>query len=334
MTTTRYTSRVAIWLIILITVLGSFYIGYQLFQPKNQSDIKEEVIVIKSGRSLGSIATSLEEKNLIRNSFIFKLYLKIRGLEKELKAGYYRLNSGMSMLSIIDKLIKGETANYKFTIPEGMTVEEIGTKLTKYDLDRGKFLQLVKKGTVKWLSRKKKILYNLEGFLFPETYHLPYGSSEQEIIEIMLQQFKEKITDLEPQIKESKYSLRQIITIASLVQGEAKLKEDMRLIASVIYNRLELGMKLQLDATVQYALEERKSRLLYSDLEVDSYYNTYQYFDLPPGPINNPGLAAIKATLDPADTDYLYYVATKDGKHKFTKTYQQHLKVQERLKED
>jgi len=126
--------------------------------------------------------------------------------------------------------------------------------------------------------------------------------------------------------------LNQIITIASLIQAEGQVAREFPLISSVIYNRLEINMKLQIDATIQYILPERKARLLYSDLKVDSLYNTYLNYGLPPGPINSPGLKAIKAALNPVQTDYLYYVASGDGEHKFTKTYQQHLKVQDEMK--
>ncbi|GAB6139238.1 endolytic transglycosylase MltG [Halanaerobaculum tunisiense] len=326
------------WLLLGIIIIGLFYTSYQLVQPKdgvnsteNGVNSTEKIIAIEPGASLNQIGTVLAKEGLIRNSFFFKLYAKLKGLEEKIKAGYYRLNSGMSISTITDKLVAGDIAYYDFTVPEGMTLREIGSRLGEYKLDKDKFLEIATNKSPDWITQDKKVLYSVEGFLYPDTYHLPYGSSEEEIIDIMLQEFKAQIKSLQPKIKNSDYNLYQIITIASLIQAEAKLEEEMDLIASVIYNRLEANMKLQLDATIQYTLEERKSRLLYSDLEVKSIYNTYQHSGLPPGPINNPGLKAIKAALNPAETDYFYYVATSDGKHKFTETYQQHLKVQEKI---
>ncbi|AGB41954.1 hypothetical protein Halha_2060 [Halobacteroides halobius DSM 5150] len=329
----KWLKKSTIWLLTIIIGIGVFYFSYQLFKPRNENKMSAQVIAIKSGTSLNEITNDLYEESIIRSPLFFELYLRIRGLTTEIKAGHYRLTSKMSMLDIIDKLIKGKTAFYEFTVPEGMTVKEIATKLSNYGFNSKDFLKIVKKKKLKWLPERSKVNYNLEGFLFPATYYLSYDSFEKDVVKKMLEEFKERINPLQMEVKKSDYNLYQIITIASLIQAEAKLEEEMNLISSVIYNRLKRGMKLQLDATVQYALDKHKSKLFYSDLEVDSPYNTYKNYGLPPGPINNPGIKAIKAALNPAKTDYLYYVATEDGKHKFTKTYKAHLRVQKELKD-
>lgn len=326
---------IALFMVVGI-VLGIIYYGYKLYIPVDGQQQVEKIIKIDSGSSLVLISQKLYQQNLINNPFIFKTYVKLKGWEDNIQAGYYRLNSGVPIVDIVKKLAAGETATYQFTIPEGATVEEIAVKINNkgYQINKEKFLQLAKKEKLNFLDNREQTKYNLEGFLFPETYRFSYGSSEEEIINKMLAEFKRQINPLRDTIKRSEYSLYQIIIIASLIEAEAKVTEELTLISSVIYNRLQRKMKLQLDATIQYVLPERKARLFYSDLEVGSLYNTYHYYGLPPGPINNPGLEAIKAALNPAETDYLYYVAIGNGRHKFTKTYQQHLKVQKQLNKE
>ncbi|PRX21684.1 UPF0755 protein [Orenia metallireducens] len=318
-------------LIFMINLILFSYVQ-QLLESVSSRPITEEIIEIESGSSLGQVTDDLYKNGLIKNPLAFKIYIRIRGLATKIQAGYYQLSSSMSAIEIADTLVKGRVATYKLTLPEGITIEEIGDILAKRGLNKEKFLSLAKNKEVDLFSTPVTVKYNLEGFLFPETYQIPYGADEKEIIDIMVNEFKRRIKPLEEEIKKSEYDLYQIITIASLIQAEAQIKDEAPVIASVIYNRLNRGMKLQLDATVQYSLSERKSRLLYSDLKVDSEYNTYQNIGLPPGPINNPGIEMIKAALKPEDTDYLYYVVTKKGRHTFTKSYREHLEVQRRLK--
>jgi UPF0755 protein len=309
-----------------------FSYGRQLLEPVSSKAIADEIIEIESGSSLEKVTNQLDEKGLIKDPLAFKVYLRIRGLATKIQAGYYKLSSNMSAIEIADKLVKGKAATYKVTLPEGITIEELGDLLAQRGLNKERFLSLAKDKEFNLFSTPSTVKYNLEGFLFPETYQIPYGADEEEIIDIMLAEFKRRVKALEEEIEKSEYSLYEIITIASLIQAEAQIEDEAPIIASVIYNRLNRGMKLQLDATVQYSLPERKSRLLYSDLKVDSEYNTYQNSGLPPGPINNPGIDMIKAALNPETTDYLYYVVTEKGRHTFTKSYQEHLEVQRGLK--
>lgn len=328
--------KAIILLIVAAIILGLTYYEYKLYTPANGDQKIEKVIKIDPGSSLVLISQKLAQENLINNPFIFKTYVKLKGLEDNIQAGYYKLNSKLTIVNIVKKLASGQTATYQFTIPEGATVEEIAVKVDNkgYQINKKKFLRLAKQKKLNFLANIEQTKYNLEGFLFPETYRFSYGSSEEKIINKMLAEFKRRVNPLKAEIKRSGYSLYQIITIASLIEAEAKVKEELSLISSVIYNRLQRRMRLQLDATIQYILPQRKDRLFYSDLEVESLYNTYQYYGLPPGPINNPGLETIKAALNPAQTDYLYYVAIGNGRHKFTKTYRQHLKVQRELKRE
>ena len=333
-------NKILISLLILLMGFIVSYYGFILLQPASELlDTKvEKIIHIESGSTVDKIASQLKEEEIIVDPLIFKFYLQFRGLSQQLRAGHYRLSSEMTISQIIDKLVAGKMASYKLTVPEGVTVENIAQRLEKEGIKKEVFLEIARKKGLKFLSRsqaeKDEIIYSLEGFLFPDTYQIPYGSSAQEIVAIMVQGFKERIEILQSEIDESAYNTAEIITIASLIQAEGRLDNELPIISSVIYNRLDRGMKLQIDATIQYILPERKARLLYSDLKVDSAYNTYLNHGLPPGPINNPGLKAIKAALRPAETDYLYYVAIGDGEHKFTKTYREHLRVQRRLKDN
>ncbi len=315
--------------LLLIVNFTFFYYGQFLLKPVDDNDVTDKLVYIKSGMSLKEVSEKLYQDKLIKSDVVFRLYLQLKGLATGIQAGYYKFNTGMRADEIIDKLIKGNTASYRLTIPEGSTIEDIADRLVSKGLDKEKFLKLARNKKSEFIEGSNNVNYKLEGFLFPDTYSIPYEASEEQVIVIMFREFKKKISLLNNEIEESRYDLYQIITIASLIQAETSyIDEEAALISGVIYNRLNRKMKLQLDATVQYSLPEHKVRLLYSDLKVESPYNTYLNRGLPPGPINNPGLAAIKAALNPADVDYLYYVATKSGRHKFTRTYQEHLEVQ------
>ncbi|MGM0501742.1 MAG: endolytic transglycosylase MltG [Bacillota bacterium] len=324
-------------LLFLVCCVVLVYYNYLLLQsPSKLLGIEtKKVVSVESGSTLNNIAQQLKEEQLIVDPLLFKVYIRLRGVAPELKAGYYRFDSGMTMIQIVDKLLAGEMATYKLTVPEGITIEQLALRLTERGISKDEFLAVARNKELDFLNldleTRNEILYPLEGYLFPDTYQIPYGSSAQEVINIMLQGFKSRILSLEQQIKNSNYSVREIITIASLIQAEGKLDNELPIISSVIYNRLKNRMKLQIDATIQYILPERKTRLLYSNLKVDSSYNTYLNYGLPPGPINNPGLAAIKAALNPAETDYLYYVAVGDGEHKFSTSYREHLRIQNSL---
>ena len=329
--------KMVISLLILLFSFILFYYGSIFLQPAGEllDNKVEKIIHIKPGSTIDEISNQLSKDDIIIDPLVFEVYVRFKGVASQVKAGHYRLSSMMTLSQIVDKLVAGEMADYKLTIPEGATIENIAYRLEKKGIKREKFLKLAKTSELNFLDlnvqAEEDILYQLEGFLFPNTYRIPYGSSAKEVIKIMLRQFQEQIKSLESKIKESEYYVQEIITIASLIQAEGQLENEFPVISSVIHNRLDRGMKLQIDATIQYILPQRKARLLYSDLKVDSPYNTYLNYGLPPGPINNPGIKAVKAALQPADTDYLYYVAVGGGEHKFSKTYREHLRIQNNL---
>ncbi|MCU6709650.1 endolytic transglycosylase MltG [Paenibacillus sp. J5C_2022] len=316
-----------------------FYLWSNL-QPLPKGEPKK--VTISRGMSANGVADTLEKNGIIKNGFLFGYYLQMKDEGAKFQAGVYEFHPGMDNATIINMLNTGdvvEAETVQFTIPEGYTVEQIAQKLGKEGLvDPAKFLQLAGEDRT-WsdaeavLSVPKEqtgIKQRLEGYLFPETYAVKRDSSEEVIIQRMLQETDRKLDtlpeDWQEVLGESGRSLHEIMTVASLVEREVVVDEERPLVASVIYNRLKQPMRLQIDATVQYALGEQKERLLHKDLEIDSPYNTYKIDGLPPGPIASPSIASIEAALYPADTDYLFYVTKKDGtqSHLFAKTYKEH----------
>ena len=219
----------------------------------------------------------------------------------------------------------------KVIIPEGLTIEETAHILKESaDVDSAGFVNLAKD---EYFVRSSGINANTaEGFLFPNTYIFTKGETPSYVLQVMIKKSLNIIDDsLRERAMEMGYTVEQIMTIASMIEKEAMLDRERPIIASVIYNRLKKRMRLQVDATVQYALPEHKNKLLYSDLKVDSPYNTYIHKGLPPGPIASPGLKSIEAAFHPANTSYLYYVSRGDGTHIFSKTMKAHIRAKRRV---
>ena len=324
---------------IIILLLTGFIRVYALLQPVKNHGGSPEGIWVRQGNTSHVIAKRLEEKNLIRSSILFKLIVSITGKDQQLKAGYYEIKPTNSAWDIISILTEGRIATFKFTIPEGYTVEEIAKKLSKNTFyTEHEFISAAKeKYDHSYLpSHSKNVRYPIEGFLYPNTYLIPREAEPREIYNIFLNQFEKVwLKKLNNQInKSSDFSINDIITIASLIEEEAKLDNEKKLISAVIYNRLDRGMYLQIDAGIQYSLPERKERILYKDLKIESPYNTYTNHGLPVGPICSPGDEAIRAALEPAEVDYLFYFALNDGSHKFTRSYKKHLELQKEIKEE
>lgn len=331
---------IIILFIILIAAAAGAYV-YSGMQPV-QSSGSPVKITIEPGSGTDQIARKLEDSGLIKNSFLFVSYLKWKSEGSRFQAGVYELNPGVSYDEIIGKLNNGDVVKedmIRFTIPEGFTVAQMAEKLAEEGLtDKEAFLKLAKTpGTInsnlfKQIPSDAKLTYRLEGYLFPETYELKKGSSAEDIVLRMFNETENRlaqISDFDQKLKERGITLNELMTIASLVEREVVADPERQRVAGVIYNRLEQGQKLEIDATVQYLLGKPKERLLHSDLRsVDSPYNTYMYAGLPPGPIAAPSLKSIEAALDPEEHDYLFYVTKKDGsgEHLFAKTYNEHLK--------
>lgn len=324
-------NKIILVLSVLLILIVSFII-FSLVTIKTKN-IKEEIIVtIKEGSGTSQIANTLKSNGIIKSKYAFISYIKKNNATTNLKPGTYKFNSGkITFDDIFEKLIKGEQEeSITITIPEGYTVKQIAKLFEQKGLTtEEKFLDYAKNLEIPFDYIKKGEDYRqLEGFLFPNTYSIPISWSEKEIINMLLTEFDKNWTDeFDNRAKELDFTPQEIVTIASLIEREARVEKERSTISSVIHNRIKKGMLLQIDATVQYLLPEQKARLLYKDLEVDSPYNTYKYAGLPPTPIAAPGLSCIKAALYPENTDYYYYrtKAINNGEHNFSKTYEEHL---------
>lgn len=314
-------------LLLLILLVGWLLFNnlFGSYQPENNV---QSTINIKQGLSTGEIAQILAQEKIIGNPKLFQLYVRINNSDGKLKAGEYNLSPSMSMEEIVYVLLKGQIVTYKFTIPEGYTLKQIAEVLSKDNLvSKEEFWQVVKEEPFPqfpFLKDLPKDERRLEGYLFPDTYSVAKGMSGKEIVEMMLKRFVEVYNGLPP--NNTDLSMRDTVILASLVELESVVDKDRPLIASVFLNRLKIGMKLDCDATLQYIFPERKTRVLYSDLEIDSPYNTYKNKGLPPGPIGSPGKASLEAVHQPAQSKYFYFVARKDGsgEHVFSKNLKEH----------
>lgn len=288
------------------------------------------LVSIPSGASSTRIAGLLEDKGLVRNATVFRYYAKYRGLDQKLKAGNYIFTYGMTMDELLQELSAGNVyrPTITVTIPEGFALEQIAARLAQNGLvDYDEFMNLAI-GTVPALGRVEEgQRYALEGYLFPDTYEFDINITPEAILTRMQSRLNDVLTDeMRARAAELGLDTHQLMTLASLVEREVQAPQERDMVAAVLHNRLQKKMPLQLCASVIYALGEHRTELLYSDLEVESPYNTYKISGLPPGPIAAPGRQAIMAVLYPADVDYLYYVLKGDGTgtHYFGRTYAEH----------
>lgn len=330
----------AITVSIIILIFIATFVVIQI-GPYNRNNKDDIVIDIPTGSTLNQVTDILKENNLIKNKTLFKLYVRISNNTSKLKSGKYLFNQTYSNNEIIQDLCEGKIYNdgIKITIPEGSTSFEIVDILVKNKLgDEDVYEELINnpnefKDKFEFLNDEK--IVSLEGFLYPSTYYFNKDQSEKDILNHMLEIFNSKYSDkLKERQKELNKSLYEVINLAAIVEKEAVLDEDRPIIASVFYNRIKIGMPLQSDATIQYIFEERKKSITYEDLKIDSPYNTYKVNGLPPTPIANPGIKSIEAVLYPANTEYLYFVATIDGGNNYSKTYEEHIKNVEQYRKD
>jgi len=300
--------------------------------------------VVEAGETTGTVAARLAEQGLIRDAELFRLYVRYQGLDRGLEAGNYELSPSMTIPQIAERLQQGRAAEVVVTIPEGWRMEQIAAMLDQKSVLSGQeFLSLAREGDFAYAFLEDRPPgATLEGYLFPDTYRLPAEATGTDLIERMLVNFDRRVT---PQMRQDaaaqELSLFQVVTLASIVEREGVVKEELPLIASVYRNRLDRGMKLDADPTVQYALGFqpdtgqwwKRPLRLEEYTQVDSPYNTYLHPGLPPGPICNPGLAAIKAVIYPAQSDYLFFVrddVADDGSHVFAQTLEEHVRNRQR----
>ncbi|MEO7719976.1 MAG: endolytic transglycosylase MltG [Capsulimonas sp.] len=321
--------------VIAIVVLGGFLIETSLLSPRSTTGpVRTAYVTVRPGMTEKEIGEMLEKKRLVRRGLGFVLAARLDGLSGKMKSGRYQLSSSMKPQQMAALISEGKTAAAPVVIPEGFTAEQIAKRLAaRGDVDEKEFLRLAQTDGLSFhVDGFTPPSANLEGYLFPDTYDIPKDMSARDIITMMVREFADKV--IVPHKKEfaSSKVLRDTITLASLVEREAEVDSDRPLVAAALSNRLKIGMRLQCDATVQYALPGHKARLFYKDLRVESPYNTYLHAGLPPTPIANPGVSSIEAALHPAQADYLYYVARPDGRHIFTATLADHNRAVARMR--
>ncbi len=321
-------SAIAIWLLVLLLMFVKDFLGI-----KKSSEI---IVSIPEGAVSSAICEILENDSVIEYPFAFKLVLSAKNVV--IQQGRHRLDRSMSYFQIADKLSQIPDAGYdnifKILIPEGYELKEIADVLEKNGLiDREIFMREAEEGEFDYdfIDDIKRDKNRLEGYLFPATYEIQKGESEHKIIDKMLDAFSREIVPLY-ESADSEYSLDEIVTLASIIEREAANNSERPIVSSVFYNRIKKDMTLSSCATVQYILKERKKVLSISDTKIKSPYNTYREKGLPPGPIASPGAESIKAALNPADTDYLYFAARSDGSgNVFSKTDKEHLETVKKL---
>lgn len=317
---------IVVVLLIAIGISGSIlYYNHSIEAPDKNSKTTKQVKINK-GDTLDIVAARLEKNELINSKLCFKIKAKMLDKEASMQPGSYTLSKALSNEEIINIFSVGRKSK-TITFPEGYTVRDVAAKLEKERiLPADTFINACQnyKGKYKFLKGVDIKKFKLEGFLFPATYQISENATNKDIVELFLKGFATNFKQENYAIlKEKKLTMHELLTIASLIEKEAALDKDRAKIASVIYNRLKKGMKLQFCATVQYALGKHKQKLYYKDLKIDSPYNTYKIKGLPPGPICSPGIKSIEAALHPANTDYLYYVVKAGGsmEHVFSNNY-------------
>jgi UPF0755 protein len=310
-------------LLVAVALVGCGLFWYAVAADRSHPQTSQQ-LVLQRGATFDEVATQLAEGGVIGNTLTFRILARLRDEDVAVRAGEYRFGPHVTQSDVLHALVTGgaQVATW-VTIPEGFTAEQIAERLQGDGLGssaalRQDFMQerLLLDG-----ARTK----SLEGFLFPSTYLMPLGAAPEQLAAVLTGQFlKELPRDAASRARALHVSVPQAVTVASLVEREAKSQADRPQIAAVIYNRLRLGMPLQVDATIEYALPQHKSALSFADLRIDSPYNSYVHAGLPPTPIANPGLASLEAAFHPAKSEDLYYVYCGNGRHAFAKTLAEH----------
>lgn len=344
------------WLVILGVVLaGAFcvYAAVKISKPQT-TDGAEKIFSIPTGWTTGQIAQSLEAEGLINRAFFFKLYIYLKNAGENIQAGKYALSPGMSIRQIARRLVVGEVINdaVRLIVLEGWTQKEIADELANSGIiSAAEFNAATNpspiEGGISVYSEFDFLNdiprgYGLEGYLFPDTYLISKTATGRDIVQKLLQNFDKKVSpELRREVARQGKTLYEIVTLASIVEKEvgrnvekgerlkepemAKLQEERRLVAGVFYNRLAAGIRLESDATVTYITGRNDSRATIEETKIDSPYNTYKYAGLPPGPICNPSLDAILAVINPAKSDYLFFLTSPDGTAHFASTLDEHI---------
>ncbi len=319
-------SRFVGWTVLIVAVVtaGGIAWFYNAVYHDRTFPSQETRVVIARGSTFEEIARQLAVQGVVGNYAAFRVLARIRGEESGAHAGEYRFAAHQTQSAVLDALMTGGAQIAVWvTVPEGFTSQQIAARLQASGVGTSEpFASAFVRDTIVVAGVRTK---NLEGFLFPSTYLVSLGAAPQQVEAQFTGEFFAKLPrDAAARAKRLGVTVPQAVTVASLVEREAKADADRPLIASVIYNRLRLRMPLQVDATIEYALPSHKNELSFADLRIASPYNTYTHAGLPPTPIANPGLPSLEAALAPSKTDFLYYVYCGNGRHVFAKTLTEH----------
>jgi UPF0755 protein len=314
-----------ILIVLLIAGAAGAWIDLRRFAQRPAGpDDTPVVLSVAPGQSFGRLASELKGHRIVSSTIRFRLLARLRGEDKQLKAGEYALTSTMTPLQVLDTLVRNKVLLYRLTIPEGYNHLQIAAGIASLNLaDAVAFQELVNDpGLAASLGHR---VDSLEGYLYPETYYFPKGVTARKIIETMVQRFNAQFPEAWRQrAAQLNMSVHQVVTLASMIEKETGASQERPLISSVFHNRLKKKMRLESDPTVIYGLKNFDGNLTRKHLITPSAYNTYLIRALPAGPIANPGRAALEAALFPAQSDYLYFVSKKDGTHTFSKNYREH----------
>ncbi len=311
-----------------ISILALLYLILLWPQDNPYEKVKVE---IQKGASLTEIATSLKQRRVLNNTRTFQMAVKTLGYETDIPAGKYQLVDANNNYTIIHQLVHGVPILRRVTLLEGWSVDQVATYISaRLGTDKQAFLDLCE--DPQFLNKHDIPHESLEGFLFPETYYFEEDASPEHIIETIIAEYRSVMTAVHRgRTAELGFTELELVTLASIIEGEAIYDSERPTISAVYHNRLNRGMRLQADPTIQYIIPDGPRRLLNRDLRIDSPYNTYKYDGLPPGPINNPGKESLMAALYPEDNDLLYFVARGDGYHTFSKTQDEHNRAKKKF---
>jgi UPF0755 protein len=315
------------YFLIAILVIAFILVDFKHFvvTPPNDTTMDTIVITIPKGAGLDQIADTLETYNIISNKFLFKSWATLTGAERKLRAGYFSVPKDMNPMQAVDFLKSAKSKNVMVTLIEGWSTDQIATELeSRIQISSQKFDSLCQDSA--YIRSFGIKVDNLLGYLIPDTYAFYWGMDEKNLIRQLVTRTLKifEADSVKDALNELKMTRDQVLTLASIVEGEVIYDDERATVASVYLNRLRKGMPLQADPTIQFIIDGPPRRLLLKDLEIDSPYNTYKYYGLPPGPINNPGIKSIMASIFAEKTNYLYFVANGDGRHTFSTNLREH----------
>ena len=324
--------------LLVVGVLAAIYLIYAVAGgggDEQEEPVGPAKIEVVKGDTLSSVAEKLERAGVIDSAFMFKVEARLEGYGTEIKTGEYTFARGEDSREILEKLTAGEAIpTLAVTIPEGLTLEQTAQEVARQsDVPAAKFEQAASRTDYGYGFLENPEIETTEGFLFPKQYEFEEGTTASQMVTRMLEQYLLETQTLDISGAKERLNLTEyeLVTVASLIEKEAASPEERPLIASVIYNRIRKDMPLQIDATIHYALGHPKEELSLADLKIDSPYNTYENTGLPPGPICSPSRQSLEAAMNPAETDYLYYVLKENGEeHFFTSNYKEFLEAKAR----